>query len=346
MSEDSLGRLKAVELRDVWASEASNFTPWLAQPDSLKLLGKTLGIELELEAQEKEVGPFRADILCKNVGDDSWVLIENQLERTDHTHLGQLLTYAAGLKAVTIVWIARRFTEEHRAALDWLNEITDDSFNFFGLEVELWQIGESSVAPKFNMVSKPNDWSRTVHQAARQIQSEGLTETRQLQLRYWTELADFLIKEGSHVKPQTPKAQMWMVYAVGRSNFALWTRFNTWDGYIGVGLSCQGAEGKAHLALLRREQSTIEKEIGEELRWWAAGIEGLVQIRRKIDPANEADWPKQREWLKTKLELFDRVFRQRVRVLDAKEIDSTELDELEQMNEKTEAMGEPASNLD
>ena len=95
-------------------------------------------------------------------GSDAWVLIENQLERTDHTHLGQLLTYAAGLKAVTIVWIAHRFTDEHRATLDWLNEITDDRFNFFGLEVELWQIGESAVAPKFNAVCKPNDWSKTV----------------------------------------------------------------------------------------------------------------------------------------------------------------------------------------
>ena len=94
------------------------------------------------------------------------MLIENQLERTDHVHLGQLLTYAAGLNAVTIVWIAERFTEEHRAALDWLNERTDEKVNFFGLEVELWQIGESAIARKFNVISQPNDWSRTVQQAA------------------------------------------------------------------------------------------------------------------------------------------------------------------------------------
>src|SRR6185312_8829511 len=107
-------------------------------------------------------GPLRADILCKDVGTDAWVLIENQLERTNHGHLGQLLTYAAGLDAVTIVWIAERFTEEHRAALDWLNERTDEKITFFGLEVELWQIGNSPVAPKFNIVSKPNDWAKSI----------------------------------------------------------------------------------------------------------------------------------------------------------------------------------------
>ena len=101
---------------------------------------------------EKYVGPFRADILCRNTDDDSLVLVENQVERTDHTHLGQLMTYAAGLETASIVWIAKAFTDEHRAALDWLNEITGENFNFFGLEIELWKIGDSAIAPKFNVV--------------------------------------------------------------------------------------------------------------------------------------------------------------------------------------------------
>ena len=146
-----LGRLEKDDLRTIFASEAGDFTPWLAKEENLLLLGQTIGFELVLEAQEKSVGPFRADVLCKDTATEHWVLIENQLERTDHTHLGQLITYAAGLKTVTIVWIASPFTEEHRAALDWLNEITDNRFNFFGLEIELWRIGNSPVAPKFNM---------------------------------------------------------------------------------------------------------------------------------------------------------------------------------------------------
>src|SRR5688572_23063362 len=114
MTDKLLGRLTRVDLRDIWLSEATDFTPWLAREENLTVLAESLGIDLELEAQERAVGPFRADILCKDIGSNSWVLIENQLERTDHCHLGQLLTYASGLEAVTIVWIASRFTEEHR----------------------------------------------------------------------------------------------------------------------------------------------------------------------------------------------------------------------------------------
>ena len=182
MNKDTLGRLTRVELRDIWLSEASDFTPWLAGEENLAVLSEALAIDLELEAQEKSVGPFRADILCKDIGTGAWVLIENQLERTDHNHLGQLLTYASGLEAVTIIWIAARFTEEHRSTLDWLNKITDDSFRFFGLEVELWKIGSSPAAPKFNIVSKPNDWSRSVAQAARAIDETELSDIRRLQL--------------------------------------------------------------------------------------------------------------------------------------------------------------------
>lgn len=123
----TLKRLERIlDLRSVWPNEASDFTPWLAGEDNILLLGDTIGMELEVEAQEERVGTFIADILCKDTVNNHWVLIENQLERTDHCHMGQLLTYAAGLDAVTIIWIAQRFTEEHRAALDWLNEKTDE----------------------------------------------------------------------------------------------------------------------------------------------------------------------------------------------------------------------------
>jgi len=141
----------------------------IARPRDGELLGDALGIGLELEATEQSVGPFAADILCKDPMRDQWVLIENQLEQTDHTHLGQIITYAAGLNAVTVIWIARKFVEQHRAALDWLNEITAEGTDFFGVEVELWRIGESSaVAPKFNIISKPNAWSKQIAKTPRE----------------------------------------------------------------------------------------------------------------------------------------------------------------------------------
>ena len=176
MTTPKLARLERVDLREEWKTEAQDFTPWLAQADNLAVLSETLDMELETAGQEPSVGLFRADILCRDTLDDSWVLIENQLERTDHTHLGQLLTYAAGLQTVTIIWVAATFTDEHRAALDWLNEITDERFRFFGLEVELWRIGNSPAAPKFNIVSKPNEWARSASRATRRPRFTDLAE--------------------------------------------------------------------------------------------------------------------------------------------------------------------------
>ena len=143
---NQMGHLEKVDLRDIWKTEAGDFTPWLGTAENIQLLGDTVRLDLEVEAQEKQVGPFRADILCKDTASGAWVLIENQLERTDHNHLGQLMTYTAGLNAVTIIWIADRFTDEHRAAMDWLNEITAEDFVFLGIEVELWKTGDSNVA--------------------------------------------------------------------------------------------------------------------------------------------------------------------------------------------------------
>ena len=108
------------------------------------------------------------------------------------------MTYAAGLNAVTIVWIAERFTEEHRAALDWLNERTDEKINLFGLEIELWRIGDSPIAPKFNIISQPNDWSRTVQQAA--ATGGQLSKHKQLQLKFWTAFKEYMEAKGSFVR--------------------------------------------------------------------------------------------------------------------------------------------------
>ena len=177
--------------------------------DNLSVLAKALDMELEPVALETNVGPFRADILCRNADGGAWVLIENQLERTDHTHLGQLLTYAAGLHAVTICWIAESFTDEHRAALDWLNEITDDRFRFFGLEVELWQIGSSLRAPRFNVVSKPNNWSRSVAEMARP-DGKNVTPTQQLQREFWAALMQRLDERKGLVRSKKPQPQSWM----------------------------------------------------------------------------------------------------------------------------------------
>src|SRR5262249_15877329 len=154
--------------------------------ENIALLGQAIGLDLEVQSTEKGVGPYSADIFCKDVLTDHPVLIENQLERTDHTHLGQLLTYAAGLEALVIVWVSGSFTDEHLAVLDWLNGITDSRYNFFGLEIELWRIDDSPMAPKFNVVCQPNDWSKAVRQSAAAAASSP-TNFQQLHLEFWTQ---------------------------------------------------------------------------------------------------------------------------------------------------------------
>lgn len=318
MGKINLSRMEPVDLREVWDSESGSFTPWLAEEQNLALLGEVIGLELELEQQEKGVGPFRADVLCKDTTTGEWVLIENQLERTDHTHLGQLLTYAAGLEAVTIVWIVERFTEEHRATLDWLNEITDEKFNFFGLEIELWRIGDSPVAPKFNMVCKPNDWVKSVSHAA----TGEITETKQMQLEFWIEFREFLLSKKGSIKPPKPMPQHWMNFAVGRSGFYLYAYVDTRKLLMGIGLAISPPDSKAHFHLLARDKDTIEKEIGEPLEWLELPNrkESRIALRNlSADPYARGKWRENQEWLFQKLEAFHKSFAPRVKELDASE---------------------------
>jgi hypothetical protein len=318
MSKGTLGRLERIEdLRTVWDSEAGDFTPWLAQEENLALLGDTLSLELELEGTERGVGPFRADVLCRDTATDILVLIENQLGQTDHKHLGQIFTYGAGLNAVTIVWIAGRFTDEHRAALDWLNEITSENVNFFGLEIELWQIGGSPLAPKFNVVSKPNDWIRAISNPPLE-----LTETRELQLAYWQAFCALVAEKSKAIKPRSPRPQHWMNFAIGRSRFRLMTFANTRDGRIGVGLVLSGSNAKSHFYLLQEQREEIEAEISEHLDW--REMPGKKSSRvfvmwHGVDPMDRAQWPEQHAWLLEKLEAFHRAFARRVKQLDAAE---------------------------
>jgi len=205
-----LGKLEKVELRELWKGEATDFTPWLSEAENIELLSDCIGIELEVICQEKNVGPFRADILCKDTLTSHYVLIENQLEKTDHSHLGQIITYAAGLDAVCIVWISKEFTEEHRAAIDWLNKISDDGIDFFGVVIQAFKIGDSKPAPMFDIVAKPNDWSKSIRTG---LESKELTDTDNLKIEYWTGLKNFLENSGSMLKTQKPSHNHWYSFA-------------------------------------------------------------------------------------------------------------------------------------
>jgi len=301
MIVSELGKLESVELRSVWPNEASSFTPWLSEESNLALLGQALGIELALQSQEQNVGPFRADILCKDVSSATWVLIENQIERTDHTHLGQLLTYAAGLHAVTIVWIASRFTDEHRAALDWLNEVTEDSVSFFGLEVELWRIGSSAPAPKFNVVSKPNAFVRTVSA------SQNRNDDRAKQYsQYWQSFLDYCSSHSSLRSTRKPGTDYWFEFSLGKAGYSIRCTAGMRDCYIGVALIIYNDSEKIQFNQLKKAEAEISNALpGAKWNEKNGYKESALEYwDRKTDPNNPSQWESQHRSMLEKLLLF------------------------------------------
>ena len=318
----NLTQLTPVELSEVFENELQHFTPWLAQEEHLTLLGETLGIDLELEEQEINIGSFRADLLCKNTADGSWVLIENQLTPTDHTHVGQLLTYAAGLNASTVIWIAQTFRSEHQAMVDWLNRITDERYRFFGIEVKVWQIGDSACAVQFEVVSSPNDWSRGVSRDIRRAANQELSETDKLHLRFWTGLREYMQDKASRLNCPAPRPWRYTVFSIGRAGFSMETHLAPTRNEISIRLCLDYDNAKAHFGLLEEQQTAIEKAFGESLEWDELPGNNRSRIsltKVDTDPLDENDWPHQYEWFTRHLERFDEVFRSRISVLNAEE---------------------------
>jgi len=320
-----LGRLEKVDLHEFWGGDMAEFTPWLAEAENLRFLGESIGSELELEARESDLGPFRADILCKDKATDHWVLIENQLERTDHTYLGQLMTHAAGLEAVTIIWIAVTFAGEHRATLDWLNDITDGRFNFFGVEVEFWKIGESHVAPKFNVVCGPSHWKESASSSVSTGSSEALSETKMIQKKFWVAFTEYVKSQDTIIKPQKPLPQSWLNVPIGRRGFHLTAVASFWDSVaesfdsheLRVELAIDDKNFHLYFAMLESRKGEIEAELGETLDWHNLPDEGrsLVFIRKSTDLKDTDSWSKEHVWLLEKLEAFHRAFAGRVKML-------------------------------
>ena len=320
--DQDIKQLTPVDISKVWENEPQHFTPWLAREENLTLLGEALSMELELDAQEINVGGFRADLRCKNTVDDSWVLIENQLEATDHRHVGQLLTYAAGLDAHTVIWIAKTFRQEYRAMLDWQNRITDERYRFFGIEVKVWQIEDSARAVQFDVVSSPNDWSRGVSRDTQRAANQELSETQQRQVRYWTGLREHMNDNGSSVNCPAPTTRNYLQFSIGRTTFTVQAWVASSKGEIGIRLYMAGDFSKAHYHLLKEQQKEIHDEFGEPLEWNELPTSERSRIslsKQDTDPLDENDWRHQYKWFTAKLERFDHVFRPRIRSLNAED---------------------------
>lgn len=315
-----LGRLERVAaMRDVWPDEARDFTPWLALEANIALLSETLGLGpdgLEVEGVEEFVGPFRADILCRdtNSAEGDRILIENMYGRSDHDHLGKLLTYGAGLRARTVVLIAEDIRPEHRAALDWLNTLSDDDHRFFAVTVDIWKIGNSLPAPRFNVVVAPNDWTRAVRSPTTRSQSE----FGDLYVRYWTGLAEMIASRDTDIRPRKALSQYWTTFGLGRTHFQLAANASARDSFLTAAFEAFGAAPRVGFRQLQSERAAIESELGFPLEW--DEVEGRkvakASVRRRADVRDVEDWPSQHAWLADRLTALYRVFSPGVRDLD------------------------------
>jgi hypothetical protein len=318
-----LGRFSKVALTTAWPTEDDNFTPWLAEPANIALLGETLGMDLEVKESESWVGSFRADILARLADEDSeidhLVIIENQFGRTDHRHLGQILTYLAGVQdARTIVWLAEKIQPEHRAAVDWLNTHTDEEFSFFAIEMELWQIDQSPPAPRFNVIASPNEWARSTRAVARRLNEDELSGAAPLRIAYWASFGKFLANKGAFFKIRRANRRHWFNFPIGRTGFRISTAISTEHQWIRVGLNMRHDADKAAFDMLFDQKAQIETEFGEKLDWerLPGKLASRVTIyRRGSDLADQDLWDEFHAWMLDKLERFRSVFADRVKQL-------------------------------
>lgn len=320
----TLGRLESVPLRQVWPLEAKDFTPWLAEAQNLSLLAETLEIgELQWEGSEVKVGNFNLDILARDI-EGRIVVIENQFGPTDHTHLGQILTYLAGQEGqATVIWIAERVREEHRAAVDWLNASTIDGFSFFAVEVEALKIGNSPPAPWFNIIAKPNNFTRSVERATRSIPSGQLDDRARAYTAYWAGFDAFLLDKRAPYKMRSPPRDYWCSFGIGRSGFALAETATFRDCKLGVELYISHPAAKRAFDLLEADRSSIEAEYGEPLDWQRMNDKKTCKIgtyRSDLDPRNESQRPIQYEWFLDHMGRFSQVFGNRIRALPLDEL--------------------------
>lgn len=209
----TITELVPVDIKKAWPTEPAHFTPWLL--DNAAVLSEVLGVEVELDAREHKVGTFSLDLIGRVSGSDKIVIVENQYGSTDHTHLGQIMTYAGGTEPAIVVWIAESFRDEHRSALDWLNEHTPPKVGFFGIAlsaVRLHGAPAHLVAPKLDLVCKPNEWDKLAKASTSSGGATGLSPTNALYKRYWERFAP-LAKERGWTNATAPAQNWWSLPA-------------------------------------------------------------------------------------------------------------------------------------
>ena len=286
-----LGKLKKIDLREAWKHEALDFTQWLAKDENLALLSEEIGVDINLIETEANVGSFNVDILAED-SNGRKIVIENQLESTNHDHLGKIITYASGYNAEIIIWIVKDVRNEHKQAIDWLNEHTDEKINFFAIKLELWQIDGSPYAPKFQIISKPNEWAKIM-----KAPISSLTERKLKLLDFWTALNEYLNNKNSEINPQKPSSDHWNNISVGTSKAHISLTALAKEKTIGCEFYIP--DNKELYFYLIEHKEEIEQIFGQELYWQELKGKKASRISISRDNFNlyeDNDWEKDFAW--------------------------------------------------
>lgn len=301
----NLGTLKEItDLRSVWPHEALYFTPWVAE--NVDLLGDAVGLDITVDETESSVGDFNVDIYASETGTDRKIIIENQLEDTDHDHLGKLITYASGKGADVVIWVVKHAREEHKAAVEWLNNHTDDKIGFFLCEIKLFQIGDSQIAPSFTVVERPNDWTKEIKK------SEHNSPRHHKRMEYWTAFNDYAYKNAEFAKQfkqRKPSTDHWMTLSIGSSAANLDITMIQKRSENGVELYI--SDDKELFRSLFEKKDSIEKETGLSFDWQELPEKKASRIIA-TNPANFDDqtkWPEQFEWVMATLIKMKKAFK-------------------------------------
>lgn len=290
-----LSRLEEVkDLRTVWPHEALDFTPWLAEDENIALLSDAIGIDITLEETESCVGDFSVDIFAWETGTDRKIIIENQLEDTNHDHLGKLITYASGKSAEVIIWVVKRAREEHRAAIEWLNNHTDDKIGFFLCEIKLYRIGNSDPAIKFEVIEKPNDWTKVIKK------NETISETKQKRYDYWVAFQEYAFQNAQFARnfnQRKPSMSHWMRYAVGSSACHITVCQIQMRNELVVELHIK--DDKELFNSLLQHKDSIENEAGLNFDWRELPDRkaSRIIIEKAVDLTDKNQWNEQFDWL-------------------------------------------------
>ena len=257
-----LGKLEEVDIRKVWPHEQYDFSKWLATEENIKELGDALNLSLTDVETEKFVGNYRCDILCKDEITGKMVLIENQLEPTNHDHLGKIITYASGLDAAVVVWIVASARDEHASAIEWLNKHTDDEISFFLMEVHAYKIGDSDPAPQFKIIEQPNDFVKIVKAVSK---NSDMNESQKNRLEFWTQFNEVVDSKGKPFNKRKATTDHWYNVAIGSSDASISIDLVNKEHKIRASLWIN--DNKDIFDALFQRKDEIETALGFGLEW-------------------------------------------------------------------------------